>query len=152
MDRYRERLGPGLAPYLIGLLALPAGLAAAYPIAPWLGVVGAVVAYAVVLAVLIGTTTRVRVSDTELIAGRARLPIEVVGRMTGYRGADARAQRGTRLDARAWLCIRGWIDPVVKIELDDPDDPTPYWLVSTRRPEALIDAIDAARRARSSPR
>lgn len=149
MDRYRERLGPGLAPYLIGLLAAPAGLAAGFPIAPWVGLLGAVLGYAIVLAVLIGTTPSVRVSEHELHAGRARLPLEVVGRMTAYRGMDARAQRGTRLDSRAWLCIRGWIDPVVKIELDDPDDPTPYWIVSTRRPEALVQAIETARTAQA---
>jgi hypothetical protein len=29
--------------------------------------------------------------------------------------------------------------------LDDPDDPTPYWVVSTRHPEKLATAIVAAR-------
>ncbi|HET8957709.1 MAG TPA: DUF3093 family protein, partial [Microcella sp.] len=27
----------------------------------------------------------------------------------------------------------------------DPDDPTPYWLISTRRPDELIAAITTAR-------
>ena len=46
-------------------------------------------------------------------------------------------ERGPSLDARAWLSIRGWVDPVVKVTLADEKDPTPYWLVSTRRPEDL---------------
>ncbi len=49
------------------------------------------------------------------------------------------------LDARAWTVVRGWIDPVVRIPLSDPDDPVPYWLVSTRRPEQLVAALDEAR-------
>jgi hypothetical protein len=54
-------------------------------------------------------------------------------------------ERGQRLDARAWLLIRGWISPVVKIEVLDAADPAPYWLVSTRKPDAVIDAINRAR-------
>ncbi len=32
----------------------------------------------------------------------------------------------------------------VELTLDDPDDPVPYWLVSTRRPRALSAAIGEA--------
>ena len=46
-----------------------------------------------------------------------------------------------RLDARAWLLVRGWIPGVARITLDDPTDPTPYWLVSTRDPEGLAAAL-----------
>jgi hypothetical protein len=34
---------------------------------------------------------------------------------------------------------------VVKVEVLDPDDPTPYWIVSTRNPAALIDAVARAK-------
>jgi hypothetical protein len=30
---------------------------------------------------------------------------------------------------------------MVLLVLDDPDDPTPYWLVSTRRPTAVLAAL-----------
>ncbi len=46
-----------------------------------------------------------------------------------------------RLDARAWLLLRGWIPGVVRVRLDDPDDPTPYWLVSSRHPRRLAAAL-----------
>jgi hypothetical protein len=49
------------------------------------------------------------------------------------------------LDARAWLCIRGWIDPVVRVQVTDPSDPAPYWVVSTRNPDQLVAALQAAR-------
>jgi hypothetical protein len=64
-----------------------------------------------------------------------------------HEGADATAERGTRLDARAWLLIRGWVAPVVKIEVIDEQDPTPYWLVSARRPRELEQAIAKAKLA-----
>ena len=56
-------------------------------------------------------------------------------------------QRGQLLDARAYLLIRGWVDPVLRVEVVDSDDPTPYWLLSTRHPESIAAAIAAARDA-----
>jgi len=53
-------------------------------------------------------------------------------------------ERGRRLDARAWLCIRGWIQPVVKVNVHDPSDPVPYWLISTRNPNELVAALEKA--------
>ena len=43
--------------------------------------------------------------------------------------------------------FRGWVDPVLRVAVTDPDDPVPYWLVSTRRPEELRAAIEAERTA-----
>ncbi|MGI3786257.1 MAG: DUF3093 family protein, partial [Janthinobacterium lividum] len=34
-----------------------------------------------------------------------------------------------------------WVSTSVEIGLDDPADPVPYWLVSTRRPGALASAL-----------
>jgi hypothetical protein len=69
------------------------------------------------------------------------MPRSVVSRAQAFTGAEATAERGVRLDARAWLLLRGWIPGVVRVELDDPADPTPYWLVSTRNPDALAQAL-----------
>ena len=32
------------------------------------------------------------------------------------------------------------------MEVADPADPTPYWLVGTRRPETLVSALASLRR------
>jgi hypothetical protein len=85
------------------------------------------------------------VTDAALFAGRARLPLANVGPATGYIGVEATAERGPRLDARAWLVIRGWIAPVVKVIVNDDEDPAPYWLISTRNPVALVEAIRKAK-------
>nr|WP_284301161.1 DUF3093 family protein [Homoserinibacter gongjuensis] len=53
-------------------------------------------------------------------------------------------ERGVRLHADAWLLIRGWIPDVVRVELDDPQDPTPYWIISSRRADELAAAIAGA--------
>jgi Protein of unknown function (DUF3093) len=33
------------------------------------------------------------------------------------------------------------VDPVVRIEITDPSDRTPYWLTSTRNPDRLLAAL-----------
>jgi hypothetical protein len=73
--------------------------------------------------------------------GRATIERRFVGAVQTFRKEEATAERGTRLNGLAYLCIRGWIDPVVRIDITDPSDPTPYWLTSTRRPDELTAAL-----------
>jgi hypothetical protein len=57
---------------------------------------------------------------------------------------DAEATRrlaGRDADARAYLLLRPYLSRAVRIDIDDPADPTPYWLVSTRRPDRLAAAL-----------
>jgi hypothetical protein len=36
---------------------------------------------------------------------------------------------------------------MIRVWVDDPADPVPYWLVSTRSPQRLAAALEAARDA-----
>ena len=145
MTLYREKLWPGPWVFISTALVIPASLLVFLPINPNVGIVVAVVLYASCVAALIAGSPVLEVTDTEFRAGRARLPREIIGSTSAFRGEEAQLERGQRLDARAWLLIRGWISPVVKIEVLDAADPAPYWLVSTRKPDAVIDAINRAR-------
>jgi hypothetical protein len=42
--------------------------------------------------------------------------------------------------------LRGY-DGLVRVPLLDPADPAPYWVVSTRHPEALAAALERAQAA-----
>ncbi len=145
MTNYREKLLPGPMIFVMSALVIPAALLVFLPINLEVGVVVAAVLYVAVVFLLIVGSPRIEVTETHLIAGRAKLPLANVGETKGFIGAEATQERGPRLDARAWLVIRGWIQPVVRITLDDPHDPTPYWLVSTRHPSDLIAALVSAR-------
>ncbi len=144
---YRERLLPGPWVFIMTALVIPASLLVFLPINFNLGIVCAAVLYTAVVVLLIIGSPRIEVTDDALLAGRARLPLANVGDATGFVGTEATAERGTRLDARAWLVIRGWISPVVKIVVVDDNDPAPYWLVSTRNPKELVAALAKARAA-----
>jgi hypothetical protein len=141
MTEFREKLWPAPWLFLATALVIPASLLVFLPISIEAGVVVAVLLYAGCVAALVLAAPVVEVTDTEFRAGRARLPRTAVGAVSGYSGEEATLERGQRLDARAWLLIRGWISPVVKVALIDESDPTPYWLVSTRRPDELVSVL-----------
>lgn len=141
---YRERLWPTPAVFIATALIMPASLVVFLPINVIAGIVTAIVLYAGCVTLLVIGSPTIRVVDGELRAGRARLPLRFAGDAAAYRASTATEQRGRLLDARAWLVIRGWVDPVVRIAVTDPDDPTPYWLVSTRHPDDLVRAISRA--------
>lgn len=145
MSNYRERLFPGPWIFLITALVIPASLLVFLPINMTLGVICAIVLYVGAVLALLAGSPLIEVTESTLIAGRARLPLANTGDASGYRDREATAERGPRLDARAWLVIRGWISPVVKVAVEDDTDPAPYWLLSTRRPEALVAALSEAR-------
>ncbi len=147
MTIYRERLWASAGLYLATALVIPATLLVFLPINVWVGVGVALVLYAGCVAILIISSPKVTVTDQEFHAGGARIPLSLIGTASSFHEPAATLERGQRLDARAWLLIRGWIGPVVKVENLDPNDPTPYWLVSSRHPEQLEAALTSARKS-----
>ena len=145
MTIYRERLWASAWVFLAAALVIPASLLVLLPINVLAGIIVAIVLYLGCCAILVLASPVITVSESTLVAGRARVPLPFAGTASAHRGQDATAQRGVELDARAWLLIRGWIEPVVKLEITDPADPVPYWLLSTRHPEELIAAIEKAK-------
>jgi hypothetical protein len=142
---FRERLWP--APWIwafAAILGVSAALVAS-PFSDTLAWLVGLVTCALLIVGLIAWTPQVGVEDGFLVAGRARVPLEVVGELTALDAVQLRHAHGPGLDARAYLCMRGWITTGLRVDITDPQDPTPYWLVSSRNPQRLISALDAAR-------
>ena len=86
---------------------------------------------------------RVRVGDAELFVDDAHLPLRHVAAAVPVTGEAKRAALGPRLSPLAFVVHRPWLPGAVKVSLADPADPTPYWIVSSRRPAGLAAAITA---------
>ena len=71
----------------------------------------------------------------------AQLPSDVVARSLAVPKTARRSALGPQLDPAAFLVSHQWVDELVMLVLDDPEDPTPYWLVSSKDPEALLRAF-----------
>ena len=89
---------------------------------------------------------RVQLDGGFFRAGPARIEGHHLGGATALDADTARRVAGRDADARAFLLLRPYLKQAVRVEIDDPADPTPYWLVSTRRPEDLAEALEALRR------
>jgi membrane protein implicated in regulation of membrane protease activity len=113
------------------------------PISIWVGITAAIVLFVIIAVLLLLSTPSIIVTKATLKVGRATIERGFLGKATAYRGKDATAERGPRLNGLAFLCIRGWVDPVVRIEIEDPSDRTPYWLTSTRHPDRLLAALSS---------
>lgn len=149
--RYRERLR---APWWFWPPAL--GLAALIAAEVNMGVEGLPdwVPYAVLLPIAAALLTwvgriEIRVVDdgvagtpsVELWAGAAHLPVSAIARSAEVPRSAKSAALGRQLDPAAYVLHRAWVGPMVLIVLDDPDDPTPYWLVSCRHPDKVLAAL-----------
>jgi Protein of unknown function (DUF3093) len=148
--RYRERLwvpwwwwplGFGLAALIafevdLGVRSLPGWVpyailfAAAFGALLWLG------------RLEIKVTAGPGVSDgVQLWAAEAHLPVTAIARSAEIAPSAKSAALGRQLDPAAFVLHRPWVGPMVLVVLDDPDDPTPYWLVSCRHPERVLSAL-----------
>ena len=141
---YRERLWPSPAIWALAPgFGLVAGLVATPLSAPAAAVASAFTAVAI-LVLLVRGTVEVRVTEGRLTAGPARIAVHLLGPAVTLDRAGMRRARGVELDARAYLCLRGWLAEGVRVPVLDRADPTPYWLISSRRPAALAAALAAS--------
>jgi hypothetical protein len=74
-----------------------------------------------------------KASTQSLCVGKAEIEARLIKEVVLLNEADMKFERGPGLDPRAYLALRFWVKGGMKILLDDPRDPTPYWLVSSRR-------------------
>ena len=104
------------------------------------------VALALLIALLVGYGRPVvAVEDGTLRAGRAHIALEHVGEVTALDADGVRRQAGVDADARAYLLLRPYLKRGVRVDITDPADPAPYWLVSCRRPEEIVTAVRVGR-------
>lgn len=83
----------------------------------------------------------IRIEGETLFVGRAQIDSRFISQVIPLDPCAMRHERGAGLDPRAFLALRYWIKTGVKLILDDPRDPTPYWLVSAREVSKLEELL-----------
>lgn len=140
---HSERLLPSAAGWF-GVVAFALVLGVALTVAgPVAAVVTAVVTLVVGCAVAWWTAPVVEVRDGVLRAGGTEIPTSMLADVVTLDREGVRTQMGTGWDARAFACLRTWTGGAVRATVVDPADPTPFWVVSTRRPDDLAAAVTA---------
>lgn len=134
---YSERLTPSVSVVFAllllglcaGLIALPFGLALAL-----------IIGFSTCLTLLLfgfALSPQIRLTKSALTVGRATIETGFLTNATHVDPVQAFKERGVNLDSRAFTLFRPGIKNLVKLEITDKNDPTPYWLFSTRNPEIL---------------
>lgn len=83
----------------------------------------------------------VRVTGGVFRVDDAQIPVSFIEAVEPLTKTALRDAMSVQLHPLAFVIQRPWIHSAVKVVLDDPDDPTPYWIISTRRPEELCRAL-----------
>jgi hypothetical protein len=149
MRVYRERL---VVPVSWWLLVTACAALLGTTLWAGLSITTALLIYAVLegacAATLIGWgSARITVTESELRAGSQRLPLSQVAEVAALDKAQTRALRGPRADPAAYLLVRPYRPCAVYVEIEGRPPERPYWLVATRKPARLAEAIELARKA-----
>jgi len=139
---YRERLTVPLVWWLLaagfaGSLLVAIGVYAG----PAWGIGAAAASMAVATWIFASAAVLITVEPGRLRIGRGVIEPAYIAGATSLDADQARRRAGVNADARAHLVLRPYIATAVEITLNDPADPVPYWLVSSRRPGALAEAV-----------
>jgi hypothetical protein len=142
---FRERLTVPIVWWaLAGLFALSVLLAVGAYLGPVWGIGTSVATLLVAVAIFSSASLVISVDGKEIQVGRASIERAYVAACRALNADQTRRRAGVEADARAHLVLRPYIKTAVEITLDDPDDPVPYWLVSTRHPYRLAAAMQDA--------
>ncbi len=148
--RFSEWQLPNFSSFLPHLLIAPAIW---MTLAPFNGQIGAIVGVALTAATValrFAVARRIIVTDTVLQLGKATLPLEFIGRAEAIAKEDQFFARGALADHRAFFQLKSGLPELVRIEITDPSDPTPYALVSCRKSSELIAALNASKKAEAA--
>jgi hypothetical protein len=143
-ERLSAPLGTWAAVYGITLMVVPVVLALLPPVGVLLVTVAA---YALVTLAVRRWEPTVAVVGGELRAGRAHIPVGLLGEPVALDAAAAAYARGRGWDPGAHHLVRPWVPTAVLVPVEDPDDPTTAWYVATRDPAALATALRSSRAA-----
>ena len=82
-------------------------------------------------------TSRISIDQRELRIDKAHIELKYLGKVTVLDSDAMRMLRTRDADPAAFLAIKFWAATGIKIEVADPRDATPYWLITSKRGEKL---------------
>jgi len=83
----------------------------------------------------------IEVTHKQLRVGDATIDRKFLGAIVALSADEMRQWRGPLSDPAGYMALRFWLSRGVKIEINDPKDPTPYWLISSKKAQPLAAAL-----------
>ncbi len=84
----------------------------------------------------------IEVKDGKLFVAGAKIEKKYIGEVSALNSSEMKRLRGRDANAIAFTEVRFWVKGGVKVDVNDANDPVPYWLVSSKHTEKLVSAIN----------
>lgn len=84
----------------------------------------------------------IEVKDGKLFVAGAQIEKKYIGEVSALNSSGMKRLRGRDANAIAFTEVRFWVKGGVKVDVNDANDPVPYWLVSSKHTEKLVSAIN----------
>ena len=141
---FHERVTANLGTFLAITALIPAITLVSEPFDYRIGLIIGCLIVLSAWAVLYSFAPIVRVTRSEFSAGSAVIDRKHIRRVEVITKEHIFHERGPGLNPAAFRLFQGTVHEAVKLEIHDPLDPTPYWIISTRKPESLKNALEAS--------
>ena len=138
---FRERVLPSWQTFAMAPLLAIFLYGVWLPINEIAGVVTGLVAAIVLIVLFVIKAPVISVTDVDFTVGRATIRRSLIGKVEHIPKSEAFKARGVELDARAYTCFQASVGEMLRVEIVDPADPTPYWLFNSRETATLISLL-----------
>ena len=101
-----------------------------------------VVCTVLIVLIALKTTLELEVDENELRAGSAHIELKYLGQATALDSKEMGRLRTRDADPASFLIFRFWRSTGVKVEINDPRDQTPYWLITSKRNKELAEILN----------
>lgn len=88
------------------------------------------------------TRLEIVVINNWLYVGNAKIETKYIKKVTALNKNAYLKLRGVQADPACFNVTRFWVSTGVKVEIKDKSDPTPYWLISSRKSKALAACLN----------
>ena len=95
-----------------------------------------------IIYIAIAMRSTITLDGEELRIDRAHIDIKYLGSATVLDSPAMRLLRTRDADPAAYLAIKFWMPKGIKITVVDPRDPTPYWLITSKRGEEIAALLN----------
>ena len=140
---YRERVRPNLGTFIAVATLLPAVTLVSEPFDYRIGIAVGLILVISIWAALFFLAPVIQVGSSHLTVARAKIQRNLLGKIEEIAKDQIFTERGPKLEPAAYKVFQGTVKTAIKISLNDPNDPTPYWIISTRNPEKLAEVLRA---------
>ena len=140
---YRERVRPNLGTFIAVATLLPAVTLVSEPFDYRIGIAVGLILVMSIWAALFFLAPVIQVGSSHLTVARAKIPRNLLGNIEEIAKDQIFSERGPKLEPAAYKVFQGTVKTAIKITVNDPNDPTPYWIISTRKPAQLAEVLRA---------